>query len=225
MTWTAFGEALPQAVAIAISPIPIVLVILVLVSTRARTKGPAFAIGWVLGVLGTTLVAAMLSEGASVGTDPEATDAGSLVEVLLGLLFVFLAARQWRGRPAPGVEPEPPKLFGTVEAASAPKTFGIGLMAAAANPKNLPLTISAGLAIAQAGASGGGLVAACVLFSLAASAVVLTLVAAVLILGDRTREPLDALKRWLIANNATIMIVLFTVLGAVMLGSGLSLAD
>jgi hypothetical protein len=46
MTWTAFGQSLPQAIAIAISPIPIILLILMLVSSRARTNGPMFAAGW-----------------------------------------------------------------------------------------------------------------------------------------------------------------------------------
>jgi hypothetical protein len=50
-------------------------------------------------------------------------------------------------------------------------------------------------------------------------------VGAVLLLGDRTREPLDDLKTWLLANNATIMMILFSVLAAKMLGSGLALVD
>jgi threonine/homoserine/homoserine lactone efflux protein len=225
MIWTALGETLPQAVAIAISPIPLVLVILVLVSERRRSTGPAFGAGWVLGVFATTAVAAALAQGADVGTDPEAADAGSLAQVLFGLLFLLLAVRQWRKRPSPGVSPETPTLFRTVEAASGPKTFGIGVTAAAANPKNLPLTASAGIAIAQTGMAGAELVTAVVLFSVVASAIVLGLVVAVLVLGERTRQPLDALKDWLIANNATIMIVLFAVLGALMLGSGLSLVD
>jgi hypothetical protein len=67
--------------------------------------------------------------------------------------------------------------------------------------------------------------AAIVLFSITASATVLVPVIAVLALGDRTTEPLTDLKTWLLANNATIMIVLFAVLGAKMLGSGLALTS
>ena len=63
------------------------------------------------------------------------------------------------------------------------------------------------------------------LFSLAASATVLVPVVAVLALGDRTRGPLDELRVWLLANNSTIMMVLFAILGAKMLGSGLALAS
>jgi threonine/homoserine/homoserine lactone efflux protein len=220
-SWSTIGDTLPQAVAIAISPIPIVLVILVLVSERGRITGPAFVLGWIAGVFGTTLLAAAISQGANVGADADATDAGGLLQILLGSLFVFLAVRQWRGRPRPGQEQPSPKLFDVVEGLSAPKALGLGVVAATANPKNLPLTISAGVSIALAGAVNRELVAASIVFAIVASAVVLALVAMVLVLGDRTRAPLDALKTWLVANNATIMMVLFAVLGAVMLGSGL----
>ncbi len=46
----AIGAILPAAVAVALSPIPIVAVVLVLDSQRARVNGPAFALGWVLGL-------------------------------------------------------------------------------------------------------------------------------------------------------------------------------
>jgi len=57
----------------------------------------------------------------------------------------------------------------------------------------------------------------------AGSSVVLVAVAAVLVLGDRTRQPLDELKTWLLANSSTIMMVIFILLAAKMIGSGLAL--
>jgi hypothetical protein len=36
------------------------------------------------------------------------------------------------------------------------------------------------------------------------------------------RGPLDSLKRWLQDNNATVMAVLILVIGAVLLGKGIS---
>ena len=225
MTWSAFGQTLPQAVGIAISPIPMVLVILMLVSARARTNGPAFAVGWTVGLVGVASLAYALSDGADMSTDADASDAGSGVQVLLGLLFLFLAARAWRNRPRPGDEPSTPKLFGAVDTMSALKSLGLGFAGAAANPKNLPLAISAGVSISQAGATGVSGVAAVLLFGIVASTTVLVPVIGVLVLGDRTRQPLDALKVWLLANNSTIMMVLFIVLGAKMLGSGLALTS
>lgn len=105
---------------------------------------------------------------------------------------------------------------------SAPKLLVVGFASAAVNPKNLPLGISAGVTIAQAGSVDAGLATVAV-FSVVASAVVLVAVVAVVVLGERTRQPLDELKDWLLVNGATIMVVVFTLLGAKMLGSGLAL--
>jgi len=223
MVWTAVGQALPQAVGIAVSPIPVVLLILVLVSAQARRSGLAFAGGWTLGVLAITALAFALSDGADVAGDSGAADGGNLLQVALGLLFAALAVRQWRSRPRPGVEATPPKIFSAMDAMPAGKVIGLAFAAAAANPKNQPHAISGGLTIAQTGASAGQGVVAVVIFSLVAACTVLIPVGAVLLLGDRTREPLDDLKTWLLANNATIMIVLFTLLAAKMLGSGLAI--
>jgi len=46
----AIGQMLPAAVGIAISPLPIVALVLMLVSRRGRTNGPAFALGWIVGL-------------------------------------------------------------------------------------------------------------------------------------------------------------------------------
>ena len=46
----AIGEVLPVAVGVAVSPVPIIAVILMLVTARARVNGPAFIVGWLLGL-------------------------------------------------------------------------------------------------------------------------------------------------------------------------------
>jgi hypothetical protein len=223
--WSVLGEVLSQAIGIAISPIPVVLVILVLVSARARSNGLAFAAGWLLGVLLVVSAAYALSDTADVATDPEAADGGSAVQVLLGLVFVALAVRTWRQRPRPGVESPPPKLFGAMDSMAAIKVFALAFGAAAVNFKNLPLAISSGVTIASAGLSSAEGLTTLVIFGVVASLTIIVPVAAVLVLGERTRPPLDALKDWLLANNSTIMLVLFVVLAAKMLGSGLALAN
>jgi threonine/homoserine/homoserine lactone efflux protein len=225
MLWNAVGEVLAQAVGIAISPIPVVLLILVLVSAQARSNGLAFAVGWTLGVVAVAAVAFTLSESADVSGDTGAAAGGNVLQIGLGLLFAALAVRQWRQRPRPGVEPARPKIFGAMDSMPTGKIFGLAFAAAAANPKNLPLAISGGVGIAQTGASAGQGLTAVVIFALVASSTVLIPVGAVLLLGDRTRRPLDDLKTWLLANNSAIMIVLFTVLAAKMFGSGLDLTN
>jgi hypothetical protein len=48
----AIGDLLPAAVGVAISPLPIVAVVLMLVAARGRLTGPAFLLGWLVGVAG-----------------------------------------------------------------------------------------------------------------------------------------------------------------------------
>jgi hypothetical protein len=223
MFWSAFGDVLPQAVGIALSPVPIALVILVLISARARTNGPAFALGWFLAVTFAVGLLTALGHAADADTDTSASDGVNLVQVLLGLLLLGLAARSWRKRPRAGETPPPPKLFGAADSMSLPAAFGVGALFAVVNPKNLPLEISAAGRIAQAGLSGAESAALVILFALLASATVLVPVVAYLVLGERARSPLAATKDWLLANNATIMTVLFLVLGAKVLGQGLAL--
>src|SRR5229473_2094507 len=46
----AIGGSLPLAVGIALSPIPIIAVVLMLTSRKARVNGPAFVLGWLIGL-------------------------------------------------------------------------------------------------------------------------------------------------------------------------------
>ena len=46
----AIGSVLPLAVGVAISPLPVMAVILILFTPKARSNGPAFVAGWVLGL-------------------------------------------------------------------------------------------------------------------------------------------------------------------------------
>jgi hypothetical protein len=212
---------MPAAVGIAISPIPIVLVILMLVSTRAKVNGLAFMGGWMLGVLTVTGLAYFLADGADVATDTTASDTANIGQLLLGLLFVALAVRQWKARPRPGVTVEPPKLFAAVDSMGGGKAAGLGFLAAAANPKNLPLAASAGIGMAQVGVTGSDGVIAVLLFTLLASATVAAPVIVFFAMGDRAASMLATWKTWLMDNNATVMMVLFAVLGAKMIGAGM----
>jgi hypothetical protein len=51
---------------------------------------------------------------------------------------------------------------------------------------------------------------------------VLAPVAAALVLGERSRDALDGLRNWMARNNATIMTVLFLLIGAKLVGDAIS---
>ena len=57
----AIGDLLPSAVGVALSPIPIIAVILMLGTPKARSNGPAFAVGWVLGLVIVSVIVLLLA--------------------------------------------------------------------------------------------------------------------------------------------------------------------
>ena len=78
------GDMLPSAFAVALSPIPIVAVVLVLGAPRARTAGPAFALGWIGGLLAVSVIVVLV---LGAGGDPDSDDPGiSWLKVALGIL-------------------------------------------------------------------------------------------------------------------------------------------
>lgn len=224
MIWTAFGEVLPAALGIAISPIPIVLIILMLVSVKARVNGPAFLVGWIVGATAITTTGFLLADLGDAATDTGASDTVNWSQLLFGVLFMVLAIRQWRTRPAPGIEPAPPKLFSAVDGLGGGKALVFGLGSCVANPKNLPLAFTAGATLAQAGVSGGDAFWSIAMFVVVASTTVAAPVVVYLALGERADHVLAGWKAWLMANNNTVMMILFAILGAKMIGSGLGVA-
>jgi threonine/homoserine/homoserine lactone efflux protein len=218
---SAIGQSLPVAVGVLISPLPIVAVVLMLVSRRAKVNATAFLLGWFLSVAVVALVVAVLVGSAS--TDDGGPPAwAAWVKVVLGILLVLLAVRQWRGRPRAGVEPETPKWMQAIDAFTPVRAFGLAVLLSAVNPKNLLLVVSGGAAIAGASSDTSDQVVAAIVFAVVASIGVGTPVVIDVAMGQRAAAVLDELKGWMVQNNAVIMAVLLLVIGAKMLGDGIS---
>jgi hypothetical protein len=210
------GGILPLAVGVAISPIPIIAAILMLFSARAGSTGTGFLIGWVLGILVVTGLFTVLS-GSLTSGDSGATGV-SWTQVGLGALLLMLGLRQWRGRHD---QHGPPKWMTAIDSFTFVKAFGLGFALSAINPKNLLMGVGAGVAIGSGGLSIGQELVAIVIFTVIAASTVAVPVIAYAVARDRMRRPLDEAKAWLQANNATVMSVLFLVIGAVLIGKGL----
>ena len=60
------------------------------------------------------------------------------------------------------------------------------------------------------------------IFTVLAATTVVVPVVAYQFAADHLRDPMDRLKVWLEANNATVMGVLILVMGAVLIGKGIS---
>ena len=162
------------------------------------------------------------SHDGNVATSSTASDSVSWGKIVLGVVLLALARRNWRKRPAPGEEATMPKWLATVESVSPVKALGLGVVLAAVNPKNLILTAGAAAGLAQVpGLSTHGR-------RRRHRGV------------RRHRQPhhrrsrglragrwgagratLDSAKTWLTAHNAAVMAVLFLVFGVDLIAKGL----
>ena len=138
------GEVLTFAIGVAISPVPIIAVILMLFSGRAKVNGPMFLAGWVVALAVVSGAAYLLSDAGNVSTDSAAADGVSWAQIVVGVLFLLLAGRNWRNRPAPGTEPQMPKWMAGIDGFAPGKALGLGLLLAGMNPKNLLLAAGDG---------------------------------------------------------------------------------
>jgi threonine/homoserine/homoserine lactone efflux protein len=217
----AIGQILAFAVGIAISPIPIIGVVLMLATPKARTNGPAFLLGWVLGLAIAGTIVLLASGGADADTSGS-TGWANVLKLILGIALLVLAARRWRSRPPAGAEAELPRWMQSVDQFSVRRSASLGAALAAVNPKNLILLIGGAAAIAQTGASAGAQAVALIALIAVATIGVGTPVAIYFALGERSKHILDDLKERMSRNNAAIMAVLCLVIGAKLIGDAIS---
>jgi threonine/homoserine/homoserine lactone efflux protein len=218
----AIGQILSFAVGVAISPVPIIGVVLMLATPRARADGPAFLLGWVIGLTILGAVVLLISSGADASSDGAPANWVSILKLALGALLLLAALKQWRGRPTGDEEAHLPKWMQAIDAFGAAKAFGMGALLATINPKNGLMTIGAGAAIAQTGIGAGEQAATLAIFILIASIGVGAPVVIFFALGDRSVKVLGDLKDWMSSNNAAIMAVLLLVIGAKLIGDGIT---
>jgi threonine/homoserine/homoserine lactone efflux protein len=188
---------------------------------RARANGPAFVVGWIvgLGVVGAAALAVAAGADASESGEPETWI--DVVKLVLGALLVLIAVRQWRGRPREGQAAELPKWMQTIDAFGPGKAAGMAALLSAINPKNLLLTLGAASAIAQTGIDTGEQAVALAVFVVIGTLGPGAPVALYFALGTKATHLLEELEAWMAGNNAAIMAVLCLVIGAKLVGDGI----
>ncbi len=218
----AIGQVLSLAVGVAVSPVPIIAVVLMLGTPRARANGPAFLAGWVLGLTLVGAIVLVAASGAGAEDAGEPATWTSILQLVLGLLLLAVAVKQWRGRPAPGADAALPKWMQAIDGFTATRSMAMGAALSSVNPKNLLLTVGAATAIAQTGIDAGEQAVAMAVFIVVGTLGPAIPVAIYFLMGRRATAVLADLKTWMAANNAAIMAVLMLVIGAKLLGDGIS---
>jgi threonine/homoserine/homoserine lactone efflux protein len=219
--WNAIGDLLPSAVGVALSPIPIVAVVVMLGTPRARPNGTAFAIGWIAGLVAVSIIVLVLASGSDTPDSGSSTTV-DIIKLVIGALFLAMAARQWRSRPRTGDEPVMPKWLAAVDQFTARRSAVLGAALSAANPKNLALTVASAGAIAQQGLGAGESAVAVAVFVVIGSITVAGPVVFYLAASDRAERPLASIKEFMSTHNAVILMVVLLVLGAKLVGNGIA---
>jgi hypothetical protein len=215
----AIGDILGFAVGVAISPIPVIAVILMLFTNKATANSWSFLIGWILGLA--IAGGVVLALGIEASDGEESTTSG-WIKIAIGVLFFALAWKQWSSRPRDGEEPTMPGWMSAIDSFTAIKAGGLGLVLSGLNPKNLGLTIAAMATVSSAGLSTGEEIGTLAVFVFIASLTVAAPVVLNMVMGSKATDTLNSMKTWLTANNNTVMMVLFIVLGAKLFGGGLA---
>lgn len=218
----AFGQFLPFAIGVALSPIPIIGIVLMLGTPRARVNGPAFVAGWIcaLAVVGTVVL--LFTDGAGADDGGSPAEWVSVAQIMLGVVLLGVAVRQWRNRPRDRETVELPTWLAHVDRFGAGKAAGVAILMAVVNPKNLILVLGAVAAIAEAGGPPGEQALALAIFVAISSTGVVFPAGLYFALGERSERALSDLKGWMARHSGAITAVIFLVLAAKLIGDGIS---
>ncbi|WP_460772630.1 GAP family protein [Microbacterium sp. GXF7504] len=214
------ADLLTIGVAVAISPLAIVAVILMATSGKGRTNGTAFVLGcYTFAIVFVGLLVLLGRSSGADEVDSEANITVDVVEIVLGVGLLVLAAIQWRGRNHTGT----PKWMAGLDGLTVLKAFLLGvIISGPLSPKDLPLLIAAGGRISQASLPTPEIVATILVFGLIGVLAVSVPWIISVVSPTKVEQRLSSTREWLVAHHAVIMTVLFLILGVKLIGSGVA---
>ena len=218
----AIGQVLALGVGVSLSPVAIVAVVLMLAAPKGLAKGLAFLTGWALSLAVVGTLTLLVADDLGAERNGVPADWVIAMKLVLGVLLLFIAVRQLRGRPRGDTEPAPPAWTEKVDTFSPPKAAGMAVLLAAVKPKNPLLTVGAAVAIAETGANTTTQLGALAVFVLVGTLGPGLPVAIALLAGDRAASILGGMRDWMVRENATIIAVLCLIIAAKLIGDAIS---
>jgi hypothetical protein len=216
------GDLLPLALGIAISPMPIVSEIILMFGPQGRIKGFAFLLGWVVGLSTMIVLVFLLANGRDYSRQSTPSRIVAWGMLACGLALLVMAYISWRRRPQPGAEFELPKWLQSVHEVSPWMSLWLGVSLGLVSPKNLVFVVTAAAVIGQAGLEPVQATFAMALFALIAGSSIVAPIYVSIVQGAEAQATLGEWENWLIANSSAIMAVLCLIMGASLLGKGIS---
>lgn len=207
MIGQAVGEVLALGVGVALSPLAIVALVVMLVAPAGVQPAWTFFGAWVLSLCVVSTLVLLLADGADASENGAPATWANAVKIIVGLVLVVFAVREWRVRASAEREVDEPGWMRKLDTVTVPKAAGLAALFVV-KPKNLLLTIGAGVAVAEVGASPTGqAVAVAVFVALGAGGLAVPLSIHVF-MSHRGRGLLIALRDWMVRENATIIAIL-----------------
>jgi hypothetical protein len=218
----AIGQVISFGVGVSLSPLAVIAVILMLGTPGATVNGLAFIASWALGlsVLGTAVL--LVADEAGAGENSAPSDWVGVVQLVLAVLLLFVASRQWSRRSDDPSDSELPGWMQSVESFTPLKSATMAVLFSSVKPKNLLLTIAAATAIAETGAGTGQQASAMAIFVLLGTLGPAIPVAIYFLMGDRSESILAEMRDWMVRQNTTIIMVLCLVIAAKLIGDALA---
>ncbi len=220
---SAISEYLPLAFGVTLSTMPIIAMIVLTVIGEAKTKGTLFLLGWMIAIIGFMVIVVLLGNAANSGTSSEPSVWSIILQFGFAFFLLYLAWDNWRKRPKDGDEIKAPAWIAGLSKMSNAAVFGLGMMIAVFNAKNLPILVSAAIIISQAHDSWGSGLLDAVIFTLIGTIGVALPWFISIIGGDKMKPMLERMRDWLYKYNNIIMTLLFGFLGISALSNALAL--
>ncbi|MGC4108123.1 MAG: GAP family protein [Thermomicrobiales bacterium] len=216
------GNLIPLAMAIALGPIPIIAIALMLQTPAPGRTSAGFAVGWVVGM---AILAVVLTAVASVVPEGDSDHPRHWIGVLqlvLGVLLILLAAKKIATRPTGDAEAEMPAMLGRLAETTPGRSVLVGFVAAAVNPKHVAFVLPVGTLVVDYGLSRGEVGIALGIFTLLASASVLAPTVAWRVAPDRVGQIVDTAFTWMVRNMNVVSAGVLLLIGANVIGKGIA---
>lgn len=161
----------------------------------------AVALAVTLGVFLVTVLAHLLGQNFSLGSDSGGSASGQAIELILVALLIFLAVKSYLGRQTS----EPPQWMGTLQAADVGKAFTTGLLLIFLMPSDVLIMLTTGVHLVDSGHN----LAAAVPF-IAATVLIASLpLLAYLLFRKRAATAMPKVRRWMNSHSWAVNIFVY----------------
>jgi len=209
----AIVAVLLPALATCVNPVPIIALIALLGTKHPKRNGAVYVLT-MLGVF--TLVAVIdlaLLAPSSDGSSASSSSTGGLT-LFFGLIFLFVAIRQWRTpSPPPGEQPSWMKRLDTIGVFGSMVT-GVALV-------NYALVSSATTGVIKSGATSSEAATAMVVYVILATITLTVPYLLYLLMPRQSMRLLVPFKGWLTLHSRVILIVVFGLMGTLFTVEGI----